>query len=89
MLEFDETFSNTYLGKEAITRRIKTRILHTTSDIPYFSRGLDVAEFTYGSQLAAIKLAFRDLGPGIEYDGENSRIQYYDISVEIPESTGV
>ena len=46
-----------------------------------------MAEFTYGSQLAAIKLAFRDLGPGIEYHGENSRIQYYDISIDIPEGS--
>ena len=87
MIEFDETFSNTFVGKEAITRRIKTRLLHTTSDIPYYTLGVDMAEFTYGSQLAAIKLAFRDLGPGIEYHGENSRIQYYDISIDIPEGS--
>ena len=83
MIEFDETLSKKYYGKEAVVRRIKTRIKHTTYDIPYYQRGLDVAEFEYGSQIAAIKLAFKDFGPQITYDNINSRIQIYDLSIEV------
>ena len=83
MIEFDETFSKKYYGKEAVMRRIQTRIKHTTYDIPYYQRGLDVAEFEYGSQIAAIKLAFKDFGPQITYDNINSRIQIYDLSIEV------
>ena len=81
MIEFDETLSKKYTGKEALMRRIQTRVKHTTYDIPYYERGVDIAEFTYGSQIAAIKLAFKDFGPAITYSGETSRIQYYDISI--------
>ena len=83
MMEFDETLSKKYYGKEAIIRRIKTRIQHTTSDIPYYDRGLDVAEFVYGSQIAAVKLAFKDFGPQLNFKGDNSRIQYYDIDIPV------
>ncbi len=83
MMEFDETLSRKYSGKEALLIRMKTRLLHTTSDIPYYERGVDIAEFTYGSQVAAIKLAFKDLGPNVTLDSENKRIQHYDISVDI------
>ncbi len=83
MLEFDETLSKRYTGKEAAIRRIQTRLKHTTFDIPYYDRGLDVAEFTYGSQVAAIKLCFKDFGPEIKYVDKNSRIQYYDVTIGI------
>jgi len=83
MIEFDETLSKKYNGKEALLKRMNTRLLHTTSDIPYYERGVDIAEFVYGSQIAAIKLAFKDLGPNVTFDGRNSRIQFYDISVDV------
>lgn len=83
MVEFDETLSKKYYGKEAVMRRIETRIQHNTHDIPYYNRGLDVEEFLYGSQVAAIKLAFKDFGPYINYDAANSRIQYYDVNINI------
>ena len=88
MIEFNDTFDEKYNGKEALIQRINTRIHHTTSDIPYYTRGVDVAEFVYGSQVAAIKLAFRDLGPSVTYDSENSRIQYYNISVPLEDALG-
>lgn len=88
MIEFDDTFSKQYSGKEALIQRINTRIRHTTSDIPYYTRGVDVAEFAYGSQVAAIKLAFRDLGPSVTYDENNSRVQYYDISIPVDTALG-
>jgi len=88
MIEFDETLSKKYTGKEAITQRIETRLKHTTADIPYYQRGVDIDEFQYGSQVAAIKLAFKDFGPTITFDGENSRIQYYDISIDAENLTG-
>lgn len=84
MIEYDETLSRKYLGKEALMQRIQTRVKHTTSDIPYYDRGLDVSEFMYGSQIAAVKLAFKDLGPQVTFDNENSRIQYYDIAIDVP-----
>lgn len=83
MIEFDETLSTQYSGKEALIRRMKTRMLHTTYDIPYYERGVDIAEFTYGSQVAAIKLAFKDLGPNVILTNDNQRVQYYDVSVDI------
>lgn len=83
MIEFDETLSKKYYGKEAIIRRIQTRIKHTTFDIPYYERGLDVSEFLYGSQVAAIKLAFKDFGPQLNYNSINSRIQYYDVNIDV------
>ena len=85
MLEFDETLTKKYTGKEALTRRVQTRCKHTTEDIPYYDRGLDISEFTYGNQVAAIKLAFKDIGPFVTYDGKNSRLQVYDISVDVSE----
>lgn len=89
MIEFDETLTNTYNGKEALIRRMKTRLLHTTQDIPYYERGVDIAEFTYGSQTAAIKLAFKDLGPNVTLNSQNQRIQYYDVSVDISNLEGM
>lgn len=83
MIEFDETLSKKYAGKEALMRRIETRIKHTTFDIPYYERGLDVSEFLYGSQVAAIKLAFKDFGPQLNYDAVNSRIQYYNVNIDV------
>ena len=83
MIEFDETLTKQYSGKEALVKRMMTRLNHTTFDIPYYERGVDIAEFTYGSQVAAIKLAFKDLGPNVSLDGENQRIQYYDVSIDV------
>ena len=89
MIEFDETLSKKFTGKEALIRRMKTRLLHTTYDIPYYERGVDIAEFTYGSQTAAIKLAFKDLGPNVTLNSQNQRIQYYDVSVDISNLEGM
>ena len=83
MIEFDETLSTVYSQKQALLNRIYTRLKHTTKDIPYYNRGVDITEFTYGSKTAAIKLAFRDLGPMVSYDDKNSRIQYYNINVDV------
>ena len=89
MIEFDETLSTQYSGKEALIRRMKTRMLHTTYDIPYYERGVDIAEFTYGSQVAAIKLAFKDLGPNVTLNTQNQRVQYYEVSVDISNLEGM
>lgn len=83
MIEFDETMSRMYSGKEAISKRIETRLKHTTYDIPYYDRGVDIQEFTYGSSVAAIKLGLRDFGPELKYDSVNSRVQIYDIIVPV------
>lgn len=83
MIEFDETLSKKYYGKEAVMHRIQTRIKHTTYDIPYYQRGLDISEFQYGSQVAAIKLAFRDFGLTVSFDSTNSRIQIYDVNIDV------
>lgn len=83
MIEFSEDLSTVYSGKEAIRQRVETRLKHTTDDIPYYTRGVDVAEFQYGSQIAAIRLAFRDFGPDITYDAQNSRIQAYNIEINV------
>lgn len=83
MVEFNETLDTLYSGKEAIVQRITTRLNHSTSDIPYYDRGVDIDEFTYGSPVAAIKLGLRDFGPELKYDNINSRVQIYDIIVPV------
>ena len=83
MIEFNETLSKAYSGKQAITQRIITRLKHSTEDIPYYEKGVDIEEFTYGSPVAAIKLGLRDFGPELKYDSTNSRVQFYDIIVPI------
>lgn len=83
MIEFDETLSRKYSGKEAVKTRILTRLKHTTSDIPYYDRGVDISEFTYGNPLAAIRIGLRDFGPELYYDSANSRVQIFDISIPV------
>lgn len=85
MIEFSEDLSQIYGGKEAIKQRITTRLKHTTSDIPYYDRGVDLFEFTYGSQDVALRLALRDFGPTISIDQENSRVQVYNVLIDTSE----
>lgn len=83
MLEFNETLDEVYDGKQAVVERVKTRLKHTTRDIPYYERGVDLWEFTYGSQDIAVRTALRDLGAVINYDDKNSRVQVYNITVDV------
>ena len=83
IVELDETMSQRFVGKQAIIRRIDTRLKHTKDDIPYYERGVNINEFVYGNPVAAIKLAFKDFGPQLSYDSRNSRIQYYDVNIDI------
>lgn len=83
MVEFSEDLSEIYTGVAAIKQRVTTRVLHTTSDIPYYERGVDLFEFTYGSKDAAIRLGLRDFGAVVKYDDQNSRVQIYDIEIDI------
>lgn len=82
MIEFSDDFSEIKTGKEAIKQRVTTRLKHTTSDIPYYDRGVDLFEFTYGSKDVALRLGLRDFGAQISYDDENSRVQVYNVVID-------
>jgi len=82
MIEFSDDFSEIKTGKEAIKQRVITRLKHTTSDIPYYDRGVDLFEFTYGSKDVALRLGLRDFGAQISYNDENSRVQVYDVVID-------
>lgn len=83
MIEFSDDLSQMYDGKEAIKQRISTRIKHTTNDIPYYDRGVDIFEFTYGSKEIALRLGLRDFGAQVSYNDDNSRVQVYDVVVDV------
>lgn len=82
-IEFSDDLSKIYTGKEAITQRVTTRLKHTTNDIPYYERGVNLFEFTYGSKDAALRLGLRDFGPTVTLDNENSRVQVYNVSIDV------
>jgi hypothetical protein len=67
----------------AAAERIRTRLNHTTKDIPYYDRGVDIDLFTYGTPEASLRMALRDFMPNIKIDTQNSRIQYYNIDIDI------
>lgn len=82
MIEFSDDLSTMYDGKEAIKQRVTTRLKHTTSDIPYYDRGVDIFEFTYGSKDVALRLGLRDFGASVSFDDENSRVQVYNVMID-------
>ena len=82
MIEFSDDLSEIYTGKQAVKQRVLTRLKHTTKDIPYYDRGVDLFEFTYGSKEVALRLGLRDFGAVVKYDNENSRVQVYDIQID-------
>jgi hypothetical protein len=87
MVEFNDTLDKLYEGKEAVAQRVKTRLRHTTADIPYWERGVDIFEFTYGTVEGAIRFGLRDFGAGVTVDKENSRVQVYNVTVEYDEES--
>lgn len=82
MIEFSQDLSKKLYGKNAIVQRVCTRIAHTTADIPYYEKGIDIFEFTYGSQSAAIRLGLRDFGVNVQTSSDNSRIKVYDVIID-------
>jgi hypothetical protein len=82
MIEFSDTLDKVYNDKEALIRKIKCRLRHTTKDIPYWERGVDVFEFTYGGADTAIRFGLRDFGANVTVDTENSRVQVYNVSID-------
>lgn len=83
MIEFEEDLSKVYTGKEAVRKRAETRLKHNIPDIPHYDRGLDIAEFTYGSKVFAIQQALRDFSPDVRVDTLNNRVQVYDIIIDV------
>lgn len=81
MIEFNDTLDTVLTGKEAVVQRVTTRLKHTTQDIPYYDRGIDIFEFTYGTASSAIRMGLRDFGASVTVDNETSRIQVYDVSI--------
>lgn len=83
MIEFSDYLEKLYQGKDAVRQRVYTRLRHTTSDIPYYSRGVDNNIFTYGNEAIALRLGLRDFGPNVELTGENSRIKVCDVEIDV------
>lgn len=81
MVEFNDTLDKLSYGKEAVMQRVKARLRHTTQDVPYWERGVDIFEFTYGTAESAIRFGLRDFGAGVTVDTEKSRVQVYNVSV--------
>lgn len=71
----------------AAAERITTRLKHTTRDIPYYDKGVDIDLFTYGTPEASLRFALRDFMPNIKVDAENSRVQYFNIDIDISKIT--
>lgn len=88
MIEFNDTLSELYEGKEALIKRVKTRLSHTTRSIPYFDRGVDINLFTYGSQQSGIKMALRDFGAAVSVSNDGERIVAYNIQIDVSQITG-
>ncbi|MBP5422714.1 MAG: hypothetical protein J6Y78_09770 [Paludibacteraceae bacterium] len=86
MIEFEDDFSRIYTGKQAVQKRVSTRLKHTLNDIPYYNRCVDFREFVYDDIGDAIRMAFRDMDATVESDGYGvSRIQVYGVSIPIEE----
>lgn len=83
MIEFDDTLDKTLTGKEGVAQRVKTRLKHTTRSIPYYSRGVNIFEFTYGTKENAIRMGLRDMGALVSLDTERSRVQVYGITIDV------
>jgi hypothetical protein len=83
MIEFSEDLSKIYTGKEALQTRIETLLKHTLSDIPYYDRGIDITEFTYGSKAVSLRQSLRDFSPDITVNPVNGRVQIYDVDIDI------
>ena len=83
MIEYNETLDTVYEDTKAACVRIETRLKHTTRDIPYYDRGLDIDLFSYGTPETALRFALRDFSPNIVVDTENSRVQFYNINIDI------
>lgn len=82
IIEYSDDLSTILEGKEAVEQRVLTRLKHTTRDIPYYERGVDIFEFTYGSKDVALRLGLRDFGASVQYDEKNSRVQVYDVVID-------
>lgn len=83
MIEFSEDLSKQYSGMEAVRQRVTTRLSHTTVDIPYYDKGVDLFEFTYGSKDVAIRMGLRDFGPVVKVNEENARVQVYNVEIDV------
>ncbi len=85
MIEFNDTLDTIISGKEGVAQRVKTRLKHTTRSIPYYTRGINLFEFTYGTKENAIRMGLRDMGALVSLDTEKSRVQVYGITIDVSE----
>jgi len=83
MIEFSEDFNLLYSGKDAVKQRVLTRLKHTTHDIPYYERGVDIDEFTYGDKGDSIRMGLRDMNAEVSGGGGNARIIAYDVVIDV------
>jgi len=83
MVEFSDYLDKKVSGKEGVAQRVRTRLKHTTQSIPYYTRGVNLFEFTYGTKENAIRMGLRDMGALVSLDTDRSRVQVYGITIDV------
>jgi hypothetical protein len=83
IIEFDETFTERYVGTVAVARRVSYRLQPRKGEIPYFNGGIDINEFSYSSNfLGDIRYLLRDFQVSVNLIGD--RVIVGDVAVTIP-----
>jgi len=83
MIEYDMTLQNKVSGKQALINKIRLICEMKTTDIPYYSKGMDLNLFTYGSPSDAIRLALIDYNPSVKISSTNARITIANVDIDI------
>ena len=83
MIEFSENFSSRLDGVQAISQKALYRLSVLEGEIPYFSGGLDVREFSYSKDLtSAIRYVLSDFNMEVNVTGD--RVVMENISIALP-----
>lgn len=84
MIELDETLSNQYSGKRALTQKMETILKTVRTDIPYYKSGLENSLFTYESPTEAIRRALSQFNPKVEISGDgSSHVVVADVDINV------
>ncbi len=80
--EFSEDFNTKIQGKEGIRELIMARLKVKAGEIPYFSGGFHLSEFTYNAEVA---YALKNVLPEFSFsiDLKSGKIVTGDISIDV------
>ena len=82
MVEFDETFSIRYSGKDALKKRVFYRLTPRRKEFPYFDGGHEFKEFSIDKNLRNLRTLLPEFDVSTEISGE--RIVVNNVIIEIP-----